>query len=189
MIQRSRQSVVGWIYHLVNPTGMKCHQKARLPVLWKQWHFLALVDNVLYRRYISTGGIAKYLQLLMSRTLRRDFLREVHGRMTGGHLGWTKTMSQVQRRAYWCGWRRDVMLFCRRCFECNRYHRGNPPRHGRLQRMAVGMPMERLHIDLTGPHPRSNAGYTYILTCLDPFTKFAEGIAIRNKSRLQWLKY
>ena len=48
--------------------------------------------------------------------------------------------------------------------------------------MAVGMPMERLHIDLTGLHPRSNAAYMYILTCLDPFTKFAEGIALRNKS-------
>jgi transposase InsO family protein len=44
--------------------------------------------------------------------------------------------------------------------------------------------MERVHIDLTGPHPRSKRGNKYILTYIDSFTKFAEAIAIRDKTSL-----
>jgi len=33
----------------------------------------------------------------------------------------------------------------------------------------------------TGPHPRSERGYTYILTCVDAFTKWAEVFPLRLK--------
>jgi transposase InsO family protein len=46
--------------------------------------------------------------------------------------------------------------------------------------MLVGEPLERLAIDITGPHPKSRAGHVFILTVLDPFTKWAEAIPIRN---------
>jgi transposase InsO family protein len=46
--------------------------------------------------------------------------------------------------------------------------------------MLVGEPMERLAIDITGPHPKSSAGHVYILTVLDPFTKWAEAVPLRN---------
>jgi transposase InsO family protein len=42
--------------------------------------------------------------------------------------------------------------------------------------------MERLHLDLTGPHVRSKRGCVYILTCIDPFTKYAEAIPIRDNT-------
>jgi len=34
---------------------------------------------------------------------------------------------------------------------------------------------------LTGPHPRSRRGSVYIVTCIDPFTKWAEAFAAPNK--------
>lgn len=40
---------------------------------------------------------------------------------------------------------------------------------------------ERCYIDLTGPHPRSKQGHTYILTCVDAFTKWAEAFPLRSK--------
>jgi transposase InsO family protein len=101
--------------------------------------------------------------------------------MTGGHLALRKTLDQVSRRAYWKGYRRDVERFCRMCSKCAKNHRGPPPRSGNLQPMATGAPMERMEIDLTGPHPRSRNGKTYILTCIDCFTKWADAIAIPNK--------
>ena len=42
-------------------------------------------------------------------------------------------------------------------------------------------PYERWYIDLTGPHPMSDRGSVYILTCLDSFTKWAEAFPLRNK--------
>ena len=47
--------------------------------------------------------------------------------------------------------------------------------------MLAGYPCERWYIDLTGPHPRSNQGNVYILTCLDSFTKWAEAFPLRTK--------
>jgi hypothetical protein len=75
--------------------------------------------------------------------------------MTGGHLGVRKTQAQVQARGCWHGWRYEVKRYCQRCDECCGYHRGLPPREGRLQPLAAGAPMERIPIDLTGPHVRS----------------------------------
>ena len=47
--------------------------------------------------------------------------------------------------------------------------------------MSTGAPFERLHIDLTGPHPRSRRGSIYIVTCIDSFTKWAETFPAPNK--------
>jgi predicted aspartyl protease len=149
---------------------------------WAQWPMLTMKEGVLYRTFVDADKSVRFLQLIPPQALRSELIRQAHIGMTGGHMGPAKTQDQVQRRAYWCGWRQDVKRFCRRCVPCCRYHRGLPPRHGCLQSMTVGMPMERLHVDLTGPHTRSRRGNQYILTCIDPFTKYAEGIAIRDKT-------
>jgi len=47
--------------------------------------------------------------------------------------------------------------------------------------MLSGAPLERIHIDVTGPHPRSRRGSVFILTCVDPFTKWAEAFPAPNK--------
>ena len=105
----------------------------------------------------------------------------VHTGFTSGHLGVRKTQDQVQRRAYWRGWREYVRRYCERCPECARYHRGGPRRQSPLQKMTVGAPWERVRIDLTRKHPRSRRGNYYILTYIDYFTKWAEAYPIPNK--------
>ena len=47
--------------------------------------------------------------------------------------------------------------------------------------MLAGEPFEKWHFDLTGPHPRSRRGSVYILTCIDPSSKWAEAFPIPNK--------
>ena len=47
--------------------------------------------------------------------------------------------------------------------------------------MVTGAPFERLRVDLTGPHPRSRRGSVFIVTCVDPFTKWAEAFPVPNK--------
>jgi len=49
-----------------------------------------------------------------------------------------------------------------------------------FQDMRVGAPMERLHLDLTGPHPPVS-GLTYICTAMCAFTKLAVAWPIRDK--------
>ena len=108
-------------------------------------------------------------------------LRQVHAGMTGGHMGLKKTLAQLQRRAYWVGWRQQTARFCQRCSECATYFRGRLPHSSPMQEMVIGSPFERAGIDLTGPHPKSSRGYSYILTYIDHFSKWADAVPLRNK--------
>jgi transposase InsO family protein len=41
---------------------------------------------------------------------------------------------------------------------------------------------DRLHVDLTGPHPTSRQGHVYILTAIDAYTRYLVAVSIRNKT-------
>jgi len=158
-------------------------------VLWGQWHRLVLRDNVLYRAVDAKHGRPATLQLIVPSSKRTEFIQQCHEGMTGGHRAFQATLNQVQRRAFWPGWRRDVQRYCRQCIICSSYHRGRLPRCGPLQPMIVGTTMERCHVDITGPHPQTSRGSKYILTCVDAFSKWAEAFAIPNKNQRLWQEF
>ena len=136
----------------------------------QQWERLAMRSGLLHRRWESADGLKISWQWIPPLKYRRPLIRVAHTGMTGGHLGIERTHAQVQRRAYWSGWKSDVRLEVLRCNECARYHRGQPPRQAGLRPMVVGEPWERIGIDITGRHPRSSSGYEYMLTVMDQFS-------------------
>ena len=150
--------------------------------LWAQWESLTIIDSTLYRRFEDVKKGCRYLQIVLPRAVRDAFIRHCHRGQTGGHMGVRKTQEQVARRAYFCHWKRRVQEICRQCDECSRYSRGNPPHRGPMQIHEAGSPMDRLAIDLTGPHPRSSQGHVYILTAIDTFSRFLIAVPIRNKT-------
>ena len=95
--------------------------------LWAQYESLELKEGVLYRRFHRVDGSVDYLQLVMPRLLRETFLQLVHSG-AGGHFAVRKTADQVQRRAYWPGWRRDVEKFIRKCLPCAQSQSCKPSR-------------------------------------------------------------
>ena len=150
-------------------------------VLWGQWHTLTLRNGVLYRELSGLYGRPPMVQLVVPQVERTEFVRRCHEGMTGGHRAFRSTLEQVRRRGFWFGWRRDVQRYCRQCQRCMSYHRGRLPRSGQLQPLITGNIMERCHVDITGPHPRTARGSQYILTCVDSFSKWAEAFAIPNR--------
>ena len=149
-------------------------------VYWNQWESLSVEDGIVYRRHACGTPQRESLQLLMPDVYKPEFLRQIHAGFTSGHMGERRTLEQVKRRAYWIGWAADTKRHCRMCPECCSYKRG-AQRQGHLQKMTVGMPWERVGVDITGPHPKSRNGYTYILTISDYFTKWADAFPIRNQ--------
>jgi transposase InsO family protein len=156
-------------------------ESAAAKIVWSNWSRLAIVNGVVGRRLLGKNGRPDSFQLILPYSLRHEAIRRCHTGMTGGHLGTKKTLNQVQRRFFWPTWRRDTARYCRLCPECNEYHRGKLPRSGPLQPIIAGAPFERLSIDLTGPHCKSDRGHIWILTCIDPFTKWVEAFPLRNK--------
>ena len=149
-------------------------------ILWSFWSRLAVHDGILKRRFESADGKKESWQVIIPKTLREEFLKTIHGGMSGGHLGLKKTSAAIQQRAYWPTWSSDLARFLQRCTTCVRYHRGSLPRHAEMQTPLVGEPWEKVSIDITGPHPKSSKQNAYILTCVDHFTKWAEALPIPN---------
>ena len=127
-------------------------------ILWSPWFRYVVKDGVVYRIWFGKNGEPSRMQLLVPHEMRDDVIKMSHGGMCGGHMGIAKTCDQVQRRAFWPGWRMDTIRFCRRCPQCCTYHRGQLPRSGALQPIVAGAPFERMSIDLTGPHCRTARG-------------------------------
>ena len=147
----------------------------------QQWDQLRVEEGVLFRHWIGPVEDCNRRQVVLPQCRRQDVIRAAHAGFSGGHFGLKKTLAQVQRRAYWVGWTADVRLFCLRCQECAKYHRGAAPKQGPLAEFRVGEPMERWGIDLTGPHPTSAGGHKYILTAIDYFSRWTEAFPIRNQ--------
>ena len=151
-------------------------------ILWNQWENIIMQDQVLYKKALSVHEHEPVVkQLVVPRTLRLQLMKMAHEGMTGGHLGFEKTKAQVQRRAYWPGFSKDISHFCQACEPCFRYRRGAAPKQGLLEPLIVGDVMERISIDITGPHPTSSLGHKYMLTVVDHFSKWADAFPIRNQ--------
>jgi len=94
------------------------------------------------------------VQLLLPRTDVEDALRQYHAGDTAGHFGIQKTLDQVKRRFYWPSSREDTKRFCRRCAECNEYHRG------KLKRLKLGREA-RLPLDIVYGSPDEEPAEDY----------------------------
>lgn len=71
----------------------------------------------------------------------------------------------------------DYVLSCDICEQ-----RKDPPRKKRscMKQYFSGEPFERIAIDITGPFPKSDKGYSYLLVVADYFTKFMEIFPLVN---------
>jgi transposase InsO family protein len=148
--------------------------------LHAQWQSLEVRDGILYRRFVDPNGVLKTLQVVVPSELRDAMVVEVHGGPMGGHFGRRRTAAQLQSRAYWPGWRKAVERCCATCDVCARVKKGKLPRQAPLQALDVNAPMNRLHIDLCGPFPKSQ-GKIYILTCVDAFSRYLVAVPLPNK--------
>jgi transposase InsO family protein len=178
---------LGFIYKEIEGGRGKPTWSAMLPlgrnekIYWTQWDFFVLRDHVLYRRYSQKGGRPETLQMVMPTKYRSFVMHQAHAGFGSGHMGERRTLDQVRRRAYWAGWASDVRRMLRACPECCSFQHRPNRRQGQLQKLTVGMPWERIGIDITGPHPKSRNGFTYILTLSDYFSKWADAFPIRNQ--------
>jgi hypothetical protein len=154
-------------------------------VYWAQNRSLVLQNGVLCKQFYRPDEAVSHLQTVMPRALRQEFSHQLHdggSNVVTAHLGVKKTQSHVSQRAYWVNWKTDVECHCRRCAVCQSVQHGVAPRHGQLKLNEACEAGERIHIDLTGPHPSSRQGSIYILIVIDDYTRFLITVPLKNKS-------
>ena len=149
-------------------------------VLARESSTLKIERGVLYRVTDDLeSGLQKKLLVLPAK-FQKNFVEECH--VETGHGGRSKTAEQVCRRVYFNGWRRIVREVCQQCVTCSQAQHGQVPKQGELHLMEVENPMDRLGIDLSGPHVVTARKNVYILVCVDHFTRYVVAVPIKNKS-------
>ena len=140
----------------------------------RRWGACAFIED-----YKEDGG-ASHLRLLVPLELRQTVLELLHSKPAGGHFGVKKTVEKLKFRFHWPELKADVVEWCRRCPDCCR-RKTNKKNRGKMHPSQVGLPMERVAMDIMGPLPRTERGNKYVLAVIDYFTKWAEAYALPNQ--------
>ena len=142
---------------------------------------MKLTEGVLHRNLQITPK-RSIQQCVASKEIRKFILDQLHNKKLAGHLGISKTCEKIRQRFYWPDYRKDVILWCRKCAACAQTNKRCTK--APLVHETVGMPLERVGIDIVGPLPTSEKGNSYILVVIDYFTRWVEGYSIPDQTAL-----
>ena len=107
--------------------------------------------------------------------------------MSGGHLAYKHTFDKVRDRFWWPTLHHDIKTWghdCQACQRCKSPHRRAKLPGGHL---SVDRPFQRVSIDLVEYKTESvspiGLEYSYVLTIIDHFTRFAVLVALPDKKK------
>lgn len=137
---------------------------------WAQFELLQLKEGVLYLQSSGSSSSTKQ-RMVLPQSLVKKALNEVHDGPAGAHLGRMKTLKKISARFWRPGLTKEVHRYCDGCLPCAKC-KSRPTPRAPLQSFPSGNPMQRIHIDIVGPLPRTRRGNRYILTVQCSFTKW-----------------
>lgn len=158
-------------------------------IYWSYWDALILEDGLLHKRWEAPNLRISFLQLIVPRKRVKEILEQAHSVKeileqadfsSGGHFGVNKTLEKIRKRFYWATCKQDIENWCSSC-KIYAAKRG-PSGKGKspLQIFNVGIPLERVQMDVLGSLPPTFSGNRYLLVIVDCFTKWVEAFPLKN---------
>ena len=148
---------------------------------WRHWNRVRFKDGVLFYKWENDDGTTGD-RLIIPSELKGHLLYLAHDSLCSGHMGTEKTTARLKRQCYWYGMWEDVKLYIKTCAECQINNPPNFKNRAAYRGYHTGNPMDRVHLDIAGPFPKSKDGHKYILVIMDQFTKWVEAFPIPNQT-------
>ena len=137
----------------------------------KQTRSYVLDNAILYKKSYSPKEQTKLL--VVPQCLQAELLIGFHDDpISGGHLGVAKTISKMKGKYFWKNMLKDVELYIRTCTSCMKRKSPTQAPQGLLEPIKVTGPFDHMVIDILGPFPKSEKGYTNIVVATDLLTKY-----------------
>ena len=150
-----------------------------LKTLWNFRSQIVLDQGVLWYNWLQDGSERRLF--IVPETMKTFILRLAHDNSLAGHFGMDKTFERISRNFYWPGMRKDVEQHVRGCFACNRSKHLRRKYRAPLKEYTMGAPLEKLHIDILGPLPKTAQKNVYVLVMVCQFSKWVEFVALPDQ--------
>ena len=146
-----------------------------------QYIFICEHDFLLrQKRDENNKGVGPKM-LVVPKPRREEIMRVAHDSLFGGHLGINNTLTKIEAQFYWPGMSEDVANFCRSCDVCQKtINKGRVPKTELGRVPLIGVPFQRIAIDIMGPFMPSARKHTHILTIVDYATRYVEAIPLKS---------
>ncbi|KAG5277592.1 hypothetical protein AALO_G00119390, partial [Alosa alosa] len=170
-LQKSDESLKNAFSKVTEIDGVKTGESADL-----NGEFYFVKDDLLYHQPKD----AAVEQIVVPKCLRDKVLCLGHDIPWAGHLGTVKTLERIAQRFHWPGMYTDVLRYCRSCSICQltSKHKAKPsPLH---PLPIIGVPFQRLGMDIVGPLERTRSGHRFILVMCDYATRYPKAFPLRK---------
>lgn len=165
-------SLIQYLTTLSIPTHLTKEQQAALKR--KSRYFIVLNDQLFKKNRDNPNRPIK----VVKESEVEDILYYSHSDPLAGHFSLDETYRRIKIRYYWPQMFSDVRKYVKSCDECQR--RGKNKRSEPLHPIEVGLPFDRLGMDIVGPLPKTARGNTHIVVATEYLTKWPEARAIPN---------
>ena len=121
-------------------------------------------------------------KVVIPTTLVTSFLFDLHGNLVNGHCGMTTCRARARHSYWWKGMHKDITRWIAACLTCRRRKPGQPSFAGAPGAMSLPpRPFHTIHVDHSGPWPKTESGNLYILSIVDPYSRWPISVPVSNR--------
>ena len=117
--------------------------------LWGQCPAVHLSDGLLIRKLYDSDAV----QMVVPHRLRKPLFDQSHSGPLAAHLGAQRTFLQLRSAYYWPGMKGDVIRWTKECETCAQCKGPPTRRHGKLQKVLTGAPVDIVAVDILSGLP------------------------------------
>jgi exodeoxyribonuclease III len=103
-----------------------------------------------------------------------------------GHMGTNRMLETIRLRYFWSGMDKDITDHIGACLNCKlRKSYQRRPKVPIMKYSDTSRPLDRVHVDLTGPLPTTKLKNKYIMVLKDYLTKYVWLIPLKTKTAME----